>query len=130
MKKKIILVVDDEPDLHDLLEASLPKIGDTAIEYYKAMDGKEGCEKYVELAKNNLEPNLVLMDLKMPIMDGVESTKKILEKYPNANIYAFTAYGDTEIGRRALDAGARGIIHKYKDFPGIIEEIKKILENE
>jgi CheY-like chemotaxis protein len=127
MNKKVVLVVDDEPDIHYLLKIALSKSGG-GIELYKAMDGREGFQKYEELVQANKEPNLVLMDLKMPGMDGVESTKKILEKYPDATIYAFTAYGNTEIADDVLAVGAKGIIPKSDDFEEILLEIDKILK--
>ncbi|MGB2843041.1 MAG: response regulator transcription factor, partial [Halobacteriota archaeon] len=68
-------------------------------------------------------PDFVLMDLRMPVMDGVEATKKILESDPEANIYLFTAYAGTEEESDALKAGAKGTISKAADWHGTVENI-------
>jgi DNA-binding NarL/FixJ family response regulator len=85
-------MIANEPDLHLVAEAT---------------DGAEAVALYEEH-----EPDAVLMDLRMPHMDGVEATRAIVAGHPDARIIALTSYeGDADI-HRALNAGARGYLLK------------------
>jgi len=88
-----------------------------------------GVEKYSKLANDGQKLDLVLMDLRMPVMDGVEATKRIIEKDPKANIYLFAAFAGTEEERDALKAGAKGTINKGADWHRTVEEIVNIPES-
>lgn len=57
-------------------------------------------------------PDIVLMDIKMPVMNGVEATKKAIEKYPDLKIIALTMFGEHKYLRMMADAGANGFIQK------------------
>jgi two-component system, response regulator YesN len=127
-KNKTILLVDDEPDIHHIIKISLSKSIGTSYIFESAMNGKEAIEKYQQLSEKKQQPLLVLMDLKMPVMDGIEAIEKILEKYPNTNIYAFTAYDKTAMGKKAMEIGAKGIIDKSLSYADIITQIKKIIK--
>ena len=127
-KKSVVLIVDDEPDLHHILKIALSKSSDAQFEFENAMDGKEAIKKYDELVEKGKKPDLVLMDIKMPVMDGVKSTKAILKKHPDANIYALTAYAGTPLAAKATKAGVKGIIDKSNSFLDLLNEIKKVLK--
>ena len=70
------------------------------------------------------KPNLVTMDLKLPELDGVEATKKILALDKDAIIYGFTAFFDTDWAENLSKAGAVKIIPRYVGFDGYIKELK------
>ncbi|KAF5416291.1 MAG: Chemotaxis protein CheY [Candidatus Methanophagaceae archaeon] len=95
---------------------------------HSARHGKAGVEQYSKLANGSEKPDLVLMDIKMPVMNGVEATRRITDNDPAANIYLFTAYAGTEVERNALDAGAKGTICKSADWTRIVEDIVNVLE--
>ena len=96
-----ILVVDDERIIIELLEDMLP-----SHKVVSATDGREAIEKYREL-----KPDMVLMDIRMPVMDGIESIKEILKMDPNAKILAVTAYAHI-MHEKIMEAGALEIIEK------------------
>ena len=123
------MLVDDEEAFHILLPNFLEWNKKHTFTVHSAINGKVGVEMYSKLASNGHKPDLVLMDLRMPVMDGVESTKRIIEKDPKAYIYLFTAYTGTEEETEALKAGAKGTISKNPDWHRTVEEIVNILES-
>ncbi len=124
-KNKIILVVEDEKEIRDLIQRYLSVID---VELHFAVSGEEGVEKYEKLKENGKTPDIVVMDLKLPGIDGVEATKRIMEMDKNANVYGFTAYFDTKWAEELRDAGAKGVIGRPVGMDGFRDRIKKILE--
>ena len=106
---KRVLLVEDETDLRKMMKILLELHGYDVIE---AGDGYEAVEKAVEL-----EPDLILMDIAMPVMDGIDSTRTI-RRHAELNgvpIVAVTAYGDF-YSQRAKKAGCIDVIQKPIDF--------------
>jgi CheY-like chemotaxis protein len=124
-----ILLVDDEEYIHELLAFFLARNTKHTFTVHSAINGKAGVEIYGKLGGNGQKPDLVLMDLRMPVMDGVEATRRIIENDPKANIYLFTAYAETEVERGALKAGVKGTINKVADWHRTVENIINILES-
>jgi len=123
----ILLIVEDEKDMQELMKKYIQKAG-LKLEIYSAYDGKEGVQKYKELMEEGKKPDLVIMDLKLPEMDGVEATKKIKEIDKNATVYGFTAFFDTGWSEKLLKAGAKKIIPRYVGFDGMIRELKEFFK--
>jgi len=123
-----ILIVDDEEAIHRLLIRYLERIHRHMFIAYSAENGKKGVEMYSKLASEGHKPDLVLMDLRMPVMDGAEATRRIIEHDPKANIYLFTAYARTDIESDALKAGAKGTVSKHSDWNWTMGTIVDILE--
>jgi two-component system chemotaxis response regulator CheY len=113
-----VLVVDDAPyvlnALKDILQAY-------KYEVYEAHNGEEGLEKYKEV-----KPDVVLMDILMPIMDGVSATKKIMEFDPQAKIIVITAVGKRELDKDCLAAGAKGFVVKPFKIKDLLKAIKTL----
>ncbi|MCD6512781.1 MAG: response regulator [Thermoplasmata archaeon] len=124
MSKKILLIVEDEEDMQELMKLYIQK-ANLDIEIKQAFDGTEGVKIYRELMKEGKKPDLVIMDLKLPVMDGVQATKEIMKMDPDANIYGFTAYFDTDMSRELERAGAKKIIPRHEGFTKFVDEIKK-----
>ena len=124
-----ILLVEDEEFFHILISDFLALVKKHTFTVHCAINGEVGVEEYSKLANDGQKPDLVLMDLRMPVMDGVEATKRIIEKDAKANIYLFTAFAGTEEERDALKAGAKGTINKGADWHRTVEEIVNILES-
>ena len=125
---KVLLIVEDEKDMQELMKRYIKKAG-LDLEVYSAYDGKEGVEKYKELMEKGKKPDLVIMDLKLPEMDGVEATKKIKEIDKDAVIYGFTAFFDTDWAEKLMRAGAKKIIPRYVGFDGFIRELKEYFDS-
>ena len=123
-----ILLVDDEADIHELMSLFLQMVDGHTFVMDSAEDGKVGVEMYSKLSKEGRKPDIVLMDLRMPVMDGVEATGHILNSDPEANIYLFTAYTKTEVEKDALKIGARGTLNKSTDWNRTVGAIVDILE--
>jgi DNA-binding NarL/FixJ family response regulator len=101
-----ILAADDHP----LIRAGVAAIIGTERDLQvvgEAATGEEAIERYREL-----RPDVVLMDLRMPVMDGVAATSAILAEFPQARIVVLTTYDGDENIHRALEAGARGYLLK------------------
>ena len=75
-------------------------------------------------------PDVVIMDLRMPDMDGLEATEKLLELVPNTGVLIFTAYGERSLLQRGLESGARGYILKEAPHETLLRAIEKIAAGE
>lgn len=75
-------------------------------------------------------PDVVITDIRMPIMDGIEATKQLVKLYPEINILAFTMFDQPNAIKRMLNAGARGYILKNSGLKIMLEAIKKVANNE
>ena len=124
-----VLLVDDEEDFHKLLRLFLARNQKHTFTVYSALHGAAGVEMYIKQVNEGKKPDLVLMDIRMPVMDGVEATKRIIKNDPEANIYLFTAYARTEVEKNAHNAGAKGTISKDADWNNTVEKIVNILES-
>ncbi|MCD6512253.1 MAG: response regulator, partial [Thermoplasmata archaeon] len=97
------------------------------LKIYQAYSGEEGIELYRSLMEKGKKPDIVIMDLKLPGIDGVEATKKIMEMDPEANIYGFTAYFGTQWAKELQKAGAKGVIARPVGFDGFRDIVSDIL---
>lgn len=80
-----------------------------------AQNGQELCE----LAKRK-RPNLIITDIRMPVMDGIEATRKILKNYPEIKIIAFTMFDQDAAVSQMLKAGAKGYILKNSSLKELL----------
>ena len=101
-----VLIADDQPVVRDGLAMLLGLIDDVEI-VATAADGVEA----VERARDE-RPDIVLMDLRMPRLEGAEATREILASLPDTRVLVLTTYADDEFLFPALQAGARGYLTK------------------
>ncbi len=109
MEKIRILMADDHP----VVRAGIRGMLETQDEFQVIAEAENGREAFEQIAE--LKPDVVLMDLRMPEMDGVEAIGKIKEKYPDINILVLTTYDTDADIVRAVEAGATGYL--LKDAP-------------
>lgn len=100
-------------DDHPVVRAGIRGMLETQDEFQVVAEAENGREAFEQIGK--LKPDVVLMDLRMPEMDGVEAITKIKEKYPNVNILVLTTYDTDADIVRAVEAGATGYL--LKDAP-------------
>ena len=124
MKKTSILIVDDHAILRMGLASLINAEPDLAV-VGDAEDGESGIRK---ARKTN--PDVIIMDLMMPDMDGVETTRRILADNPEARILILTTYGTSDALGHALAAGARGAVMKNIPFPELVHAIRTIAGGE
>jgi len=121
--KYSILIVEDEEVNYLFIETLLEDEIEINCEIFHAKHGQEA----VEMCKENKEISFVLMDIKMPIMNGFEATKLIKEFRPNLPIVAQTAYTSKEDKEKALTAGCDDFISKPIDEDKLNEIVNKYL---
>jgi DNA-binding NarL/FixJ family response regulator len=119
-----ILVADDHPVVRTGLTAVLVQQADLEL-----VAEAENGERAVALYREH-HPDVCLMDLRMPVMDGVEAIRAITTEFPSARILALTTYeGDADI-RRALEAGARGYLLKDMLLTDVIRAVRAVHRGE
>jgi DNA-binding NarL/FixJ family response regulator len=119
-----VLVADDHPVVRTGLAAVITQEPDLLL-----VAQAENGERAIALFREHL-PDVVLMDLRMPVLDGVEAIRKITGEFPEARILALTTYeGDADI-RRALEAGARGYLLKDMLLSDVITAIRMVRRGE
>ncbi len=105
---KSVLVIDDDPLIRKTLSSYLSKKGFEAV---AAEDGEEGIQKYEEHI-----PDLVILDIRLPDVDGLEVLARIREKNPSASIIIMTAYDDMKTTIEAIKLGAFEYLVKPLDY--------------
>ncbi|MFC1958064.1 response regulator [Chloroflexota bacterium] len=124
MKKIKVLIVDDHTLVRDGIRALLALATDTEV-VGEASNGKEALEKVKELT-----PDVVLMDLAMPIMGGLEATRRIHKEFPGTKVLALTQYDDNDYVLPVIEAGARGFITKMSAFSELASAIQSVYAGE
>jgi NarL family two-component system response regulator LiaR len=107
-----VLIVDDEKDVRYLVRICLDERCDEEIDISEAANGREA----VDMAER-IQPDVVVMDLRMPIMDGLEATQEIKKRVPDADIVVYSA--TTDHSSDVFEAGASGRFQKG-DLEGLL----------
>ena len=116
-----VLIADDQPVVRDGLAMLLGLIDDVEV-VATAADGVEALERACAE-----RPDIVLMDLRMPRMEGAEATRQILASVPDTRVLVLTTYSDDEFLFPALQAGARGYLTKDATAEEIEHAIRAIV---
>ena len=117
-----IMVVDDEEDVQLLFRQKFRKeIKKGQIEFQFAFSAKEALEYLNNQSENCVV--LILSDINMPGMNGLELLKIIKKNFPNLKVFMITAYGDEENYRIAIEYGADDYLHKPVEFDNLKERI-------
>ena len=115
-----ILIVDDAAFMRKVIKDTLSKSGYTDL--YEAVDGADAVEKY-----NEIQPDLVLMDITMPNMDGLEALKTIRGKDGNANVVMCSAMGQESMVIDAVRSGAKDFIVKPFKADRVLKTVTSIV---
>lgn len=118
-----ILVVDDDALVRDSLALLVGLEPDMEV-VARAADGEAAlaaCE-----VPEDRRPELVLMDIRMPVLDGVEATRRIKARFPSIRVVMLTTFHDDDYIRSALQAGAEGYLLKSTPADGIVERLRAV----
>jgi signal transduction histidine kinase len=114
-----VVLVDDTVDLRDLLRFALKRHSFDVVG--EAGDGREGIE-----VVTRLRPDLILLDMAMPVMDGLEALPHMRKACPAAKIVVLSGFGAAEMTRRAVAAGADGYLQKGAPISRIIQYVREV----
>lgn len=114
-----VLLADDHQILRDGIRRGLESAGEEVVG--EADNGEEA----VELA-GRLGPDVVIMDLSMPVLDGVEATRRISEALPAVKVVVLTMHDDPQRTRAALEAGAIAYLTKGTSFSDVLDTLRRV----
>jgi DNA-binding NarL/FixJ family response regulator len=115
-----VLLVDDTADLRELMKLALERGGDFRV-VAQAGDGQEGV-----LVAREVHPQIVLLDIAMPVMDGLTALPEIRAACPEATIIMLSAFDTAFTKERAFANGANGYIQKGTPMRTLLEKIREI----
>jgi len=116
--KTRVLIADDHEVVRKCLGLVLIGLDDLELAG-EASDGEQAVAMY-----DKVKPDVVLMDMVMPSMDGVTAIQKIRERHPQAKIIVLTAFDSDDLARRALHAGALGYLNKDVTADELLQAIR------
>lgn len=120
MKKIAVLLVDDHAVVRQGLRALLEAEGDIAV-VGEAENGREA----VSLARKTL-PDVVVMDVAMPGLNGLEATRQIMKGLPSTKVLVLTSYGDDDYVSQLMEAGAIGYLVKQTAADDLLKAIREV----
>ncbi len=112
-----VIIVDD----HSLFRNGL-KILLTTAGHFNVVAEAENGKEFLDLLPH-IQPDIVLMDIDMPVLDGIEATKEALKKYPELKVITLSMFGEEEYYYKMIEAGVKGFLLKNSD----INEVKNAL---
>jgi DNA-binding NarL/FixJ family response regulator len=120
LKKIKVLIADDHTLVRDGIRSMLNLVADVEV-IGEAVNGREA----VEMTRQ-LSPDVVLMDLAMPIMSGLDATRRIRREFPGTKVLALTQYDDNEYVIPVIEAGASGFVTKMAAFSELTLAIQAV----
>ena len=114
-----VMIVDD----HDMVRLGLSAMLDSFEDIAPVCEARNGAEAVQQCAAHN--PDVILMDLVMPVMNGVEAIRTIVQEHPAIRIIAITSFGDEKMVPAAVEAGAISYLHKNVSIHVVGDAIRK-----
>jgi DNA-binding NarL/FixJ family response regulator len=118
---KHFLIVDDSPIIRKLLRETFELQEGWEI-CGEAADGREGVEK-----AQQLKPDLIVLDLSMPVMNGLDAARELTRLLPWVPVLMYTSFETAHLKREALSAGARTIVSKSESLEALVSSIQGLL---
>jgi DNA-binding NarL/FixJ family response regulator len=119
-----VLIADDHPLFREGMRGRLDRVADVAV-VGEAASGDEA----VQLA-HKLEPDVILMDIKMPGLNGIEATREIQQASPQIGVLVLTMFEDDDSVFAAMRAGAKGYLLKDSGGEGVVHAIRAVASGE
>jgi DNA-binding NarL/FixJ family response regulator len=119
-----VLIADDHPLFREGMRGRLDRVTDVVV-VGEAASGDEA----VEMAER-LEPDVILMDIKMPGLNGIEATREILQAIPRVSVLVLTMFEDDDSVFAAMRAGAKGYLLKDSGGEGVVHAIRAVASGE
>jgi DNA-binding NarL/FixJ family response regulator len=119
-----VLLIDDTPEIRMLVRRALERSGGLQV-VAEAADGSAG----VDAARAH-RPDVVLLDIAMPVMDGLEALPQIREALPGATVIMLSGFGADSMVNQALDSGADGYIQKGQPMGELVSRVYEILDDD
>ena len=119
-----VIIADDHPLFREGMRGRLDRMGDIAV-----VGEASGGDEAVRLSRE-LEPHVVLMDIKMPGLNGIEATREILRTNPRVGVLMLTMFEDDDSVFAAMRAGARGYLLKDSGGEGVVHAIRAVTSGE
>ena len=117
-----VVIADD----HSLVRQGLRRYLEMAGDIDVLGEASNGAEVLRMIDNGMGEPDIVLLDIRMPEMDGLETARRIRVKHPNVGIIILTAYDDRQFVVEAVRAGARGYVLKARDAEHLIQTVRLV----
>ena len=117
---KTVLVVDDSAVIRKMLATAF--LSDGFKVCAEAENGKEGIE-----AAKQVHPDLIILDLSMPVMNGIEAASELRKLFPKTPIVLFTLYGDSLLQQDASKAGVNLVVMKTMPLPQLIDKAQELM---
>ncbi|MEZ5231592.1 MAG: response regulator [Acidimicrobiia bacterium] len=118
-----ILLADDHAILREGIRRSFESAGEEVVG--EAANGEEALELAVAT-----RPDVIVMDLSMPVLDGIDATKRIKERMPDAKVVVLTMHDDVDSTRRAVGAGAAGFMSKGSSFADVLATVRGVAQGD
>ena len=124
-----VFLVDDHRVVRSGVGAYLQLMDDIAV-VGEAADGRRALDRIALLEPNGGLPDVVLMDLLMPVMDGISATRQIRKRWPSIDVVAMTSFVEEAKVRDALEAGAAGYLLKDADADQVASAIRAAVDGQ
>ena len=119
-----VMIVDDHAIMRDGLQEVLERTGEFEV-VASAADGKEAIDQSMEV-----KPDVIIMDILMPVKDGVEACREIVKTLPNTRVLMLTASDSQDAIVKAVAAGATGYLQKYSGRDRLLSTVREVVQGE
>ncbi|WP_077619729.1 response regulator [Bacillus sinesaloumensis] len=120
--KTNIVIIDD----HQLFREGVKRILDFEPTFQVVAEGDDGAEALTLIEKH--KPDVVIMDINMPNLNGIEATKQLIDTYPDTKVIILSIHDDESYVTHALKTGATGYLLKEMDADSLVEAVKVVAE--